>query len=101
MAQDLNSKRKNRPCPSFIPTLSFGCFAVLLSIWLGVDLNGRFFGIDARLTSLIALVLAATGCCANYVMVRHQPKRRFLAILMGAFCMYCLFDIGRHFLSHV
>jgi hypothetical protein len=68
-------------------------------MWLGVDLNGRFMQMDENLTSLIGLGIAVTGCWASCVMFRYQPKHRFLAVLVGVFCAYCLFDIGWHSFS--
>jgi hypothetical protein len=89
----------SRSWPNLIATLSVGCFAALLAMWLGVDLNGRFMQMDENLTSLIGLGIAVTGCWASCVMFRYQPKHRFLAVLVGVFCAYCLFDIGWHSFS--
>jgi hypothetical protein len=84
-----------------IRILSYGCFAVVLAIWVGVDMNGQFLHMASWLTSLSALLLAAAGCLANYMMFRHVPKQRFLAVVMGGFCAYCLYDLSRHLLGQI
>ena len=93
MAQDPKSQDKEQACSRYIPALSIGCFAALLVMWFGLDLNGHFMHIGARLTSLIAISFSLVGCWANYMMFRRLPKHRLAAVLMGCFCIYCFLGV--------
>jgi hypothetical protein len=84
---------------NIIATLSVICFVIMLAMWFGVDLNGRFLGMRASLASFIGLGTGVTGCLANCVWVCYQRRCRIQAIFMGLFCAYCVFDIARSLLS--
>jgi hypothetical protein len=83
---------------NYIRLAYLGCATSFLTIavmFLGVDLNGRLFGMGAGITVLAGFASATLGLWSNFVLFRHRPKERFVVSLLGLACIYCLIEMCR------
>ena len=97
MKQEYKTGDKQLPRLRGITALGTACFGFVLAMWFGVDLNGSFMGIGERLTPWVAVIISLTGCWANYRIVRQRLTHRFIAVVMGFFCLYVFCDVLRTF----
>jgi hypothetical protein len=82
--------------PSYVRLAYFTCaasFLAILVIFLRIDLNGMLFGMSTWVTLIAGVVSAIAGLWANLVLFRYKRRERFIATVLGLFCLYCLVEM--------
>ncbi len=99
----MEPEAKTRPRPSWLrrraPFISVVCFLFVITMFFGVDLNGRFIGMDERLSMAIYFALAVTGLAANVATFHLKPTEKIITILLGLFYICCVLDACRALLT--